>query len=653
MRWMFAIFISLMVTATFVPCLSVRAQPSLVPHEDPAAAQSTLDSYSFLTQYAQIFALMSAQEFTNASRLSEELTHITVPEDLGYLIDRYNNLTQQLISVLSDLQSTLDSASRLLDQYRLDEVRGALDYAGVLVAQAQILLSDLQDATLTLSQRFGVFAAPAESKVRQAYDQLQSMLQELNNLINRYHSLLQEANRRSEEIKSENLVPTMLSLTLNTTRCFVGGYVSTSGVLSSYGQVLQNRAVELLLDGSQVAIVNTGLDGSYHAVIRIPYNYVDSISVSALYTPLGGDRGVYLASLGPTIKVEVLFYRIMLDISVPGVACPGLSLTIKGNATSQDGMPLDGRQVKALLDGSVIAQAKTDLTGVFAATPTIDSHAELGNHSLAVTVEPEGLYAGATVQKTLTIQKRESIVQVNAPSFILLPSQLQIRGTVNSASGFLRGANVLVDFANKSATVETLSDGSFSLTLDIPLNTAFAGYQDLRVTAQPSEPWQATAETKISVFVLNSASIAIALASSLSIFAVMYTRFTKTRNKKEKIVEVSTVSVVQEDVKASVSFQSSPEIKSEGIKGKVLKMYVQTLKAVQLATGDSLMPYMTLREYARATGSKIGGAADPFSELTTLAERSLYSSHEPKEEDMGKAESLASIIRRILSGGIA
>jgi hypothetical protein len=110
---------------------------------------------------------------------------------------------------------------------------------------------------------------------------------------------------------------------------------------------------------------------------------------------------------------------------------------------------------------------------------------------------------------------------------------------------------------------------------------------------------------------------------------------------------------VQEEDKASVSFQSSPEIKSEGTKGKVLKMYVQTLRAVQLATGDSLMPYTTLREYVRATGSKIGGAADPFSELTTLAERCLYSPYEPKEEDMEKAESLASAIRRILSGGIA
>ncbi len=61
----------------------------------------------------------------------------------------------------------------------------------------------------------------------------------------------------------------------------------------------------------------------------------------------------------------------------------------------------------------------------------------------------------------------------------MLPSQLHINGTVKSASGPLSGANVQVEFANVSATVKTLGDGSFNLTMDVPLNTVFAGYQEL------------------------------------------------------------------------------------------------------------------------------------------------------------------------------
>ena len=96
-----------------------------------------------------------------------------------------------------------------------------------------------------------------------------------------------------------------------------------------------------------------------------------------------------------------------------------------------------------------------------------------------------------------------------------------------------------------------------------------------------------------------------------------------------------------------------PETKFEGLKGNVLKAYVEALRAVQSATGDSLMPNMTLREYLQASSSKLGEAVEAFSELTALAERSLYSPHVPKEEDPEKARNLASTIRRILNNGIA
>ena len=152
MKWLPTLIICFLMVAVFVPCLTVSAQ-HLIPHEDPSAAQSKLDSYSFLTQYVQIFALMSAQDYVNASKLSEYLTHITVPADLSYIVNRYNNLTQQLINTLSDLQSNLNTASSLLNQYRLGEAGQALDQAGILVSQAQILLSQLQDATSTLSQQ--------------------------------------------------------------------------------------------------------------------------------------------------------------------------------------------------------------------------------------------------------------------------------------------------------------------------------------------------------------------------------------------------------------------------------------------------------------------------------------------------------------------
>ncbi len=119
--------------------------------------------------------------------------------------------------------------------------------------------------------------------------------------------------------------------------------------------------------------------------------------------------------------------------------------------------------------------------------------------------------------------------------------------------------------------------------------------------AQPSEPWQAAAQKNVSIFVLNSVGIGLALASSLSVGFVMYFRFAKTKNKKaEKSAGTSTVFTLPEKETPVMVIPAIPETKFEGLKGKVLKAYVEALRAVQAATGDSLMPNMTLREYLRA-----------------------------------------------------
>ena len=232
MRFRAVALICVIVASLLLPCALVNAQPAFVPHEDPAAAQSVLDGYSFLSQYADILSLIASEQYANASRLTDQLSHITLPEDLSYVINRYNNLTQELIGVLSDIQSTLDSASSLLNRNRLGEASQALDQAGVLVARAQILLGDLQDATATVSQQLGVFAAPAESKIRQAYDTLQGLLQRLTELIDRYNALLQSINAQAEGIRAKDLEDTQLTLNLNPSNVYVGGEVA--GFRSSY-----------------------------------------------------------------------------------------------------------------------------------------------------------------------------------------------------------------------------------------------------------------------------------------------------------------------------------------------------------------------------------------------------------------------------------
>jgi hypothetical protein len=644
--------ILLMFATIFIPCATVVAQPAFTPHEDPTMVVSAIDPYSFLSEYATIFGLMAAQRYSDASRLSAELSHIAVPEDLSYIINRYNNLTQQLISVLNDLKVTLDKASSLLDQYRLSEAEVALEQAAVLVSKAQILLGDLKDATTTLIQRLGVLAAPAESKVRQAYDELQSMLDRLNDLINLYHILLQRANQTVDNIESQNLNPTELTFSLNSTECFVGGYLTASGVLTSNGQVLANRAIQLLIDDNSISTTKTNSDGYFQTNIQMPYKYVNSVNITALYTPLGADRGSYLATLSPTITVHVLFYNTIFDVSIPSVAYPGLSIDIQGTVASPDGTRLNGRQVTVKLDNTTLSRIITDQNGAFSTKPTISSQESLGTHNLTVSVAASGLYAQASIKRNITITKMATEIRVNAPSVILLPSEIQVTGRVSAASGALANASVGISFATVSTNAKTRGDGSFNVTLEIPLNTVFAGFQNLKFTVQPTEPWQATVQKNVSVFVLNSVGMVVALASSLSVVFVVYSKLLKNRSRKmdNRPFQTETPAQNTSAETPAIAAQPIPETKFVGVKGRVLQAYIGAYGAVQTATGSSLLANMTLREYMQATSLKAEEAAEPFSHLTALAEKSLYSPHEPTEEDAAEADALASKIRRSLNG---
>jgi hypothetical protein len=642
------IFLAFM--GVFGPCMIAAAEAS-VPHEDPNEAQSTLDALSFLTQYADIFTLMANGQYANASQLSEQLSHITVPDDLSYIINRYNNLTQQLNDKLQDLDTTLDNASRLLDQYRLDEARQALDHAGVVVAEAQILLNDLVDATATVSQKIGVFSAAAGSKIQQAYSVLQSMLDRLQELIDRYHQLLQQINQQYETQENENLKATSVTLSLNATECFVGGYLSATGTLTSGDQVLANRAVTLLLDGAEVSTVNTDSNGTYYGLIHIPYSYVNSVSIRAYYAPAGTDKGTYLGSTSPTIVIKVLYYRTVLNVSAPTVAYPGLSLTVSGTVSSQSGVELSLREIKVLLDGDLVAQDTTDANGTFVTKSTINASTKLGNHTLTVTVAPSGVYAGASITRTLAITKVDTTLEVSAPSFVMLPAQLRINGTVKGMSGLLSGATVLVEFAGTSATTQTLSDGSFNLTVDVPFSGILAGDQPLKITVQPAQSWQAATSKNVSVFVLNSVSLSLMSVSSLAVVLVLYFRFARGKSKKAIMsVETQATVVAPKSEVAIVVPTVVAERKLEGLAGKIVKAYIEAISAIQSTTSIAATPTMTLREYFDMANPKLRDTTEAFSRLTALAEITLYSTHPVEESAVNEAEELANIVRRKLNG---
>lgn len=637
-----------LVSMLLLPSVAVEARPRLVSQENPSTAQSSLDSYSFLTQYTQIFDLISSEQYTNASKLAQELSLISPSAALSYIVNRYSNLTQQFINVLSQLQTTLDNASSLLSQNRLEEAAVNLNKADVLIAEAEILLSELQAATTTLTQQLGALAAPAQSKAAEAYNSLQSALQKLSALVNEYDALLQNT-KNQEQTSVKQLQATALTLNLSSTSVFVGGTLSASGILSSSGQALPSRSVSLLLSGAPVATALTNSTGSFETVITVPPSYVKAMTVQAIYTPTGNDSNVYSAALSPAATVKVNFYLTDLNMSAPAIAFPDLPLIINGSVSSQSGSPLESRSVEFQF-GNATIRTQSTLNGSFYFQTIVNSSIPLGSYNLTVSVEPKGVYAGVSKQETLSVQQYCSTVKVQAPSIVLLPSGIQVKGTVYSAMGQpLSNANVTVSFDARTATTQTLNDGSFKLEVNAPLTDGFAGLQDLNITVQPQEPWQTQAIVQSSVFVLNIIGVSVASASFMSVGFVTYSAFSKSKTKRKVGNAASESSVDVSYAEPTVHGSAKePEYKFEGVKGKVLETYAKALRSVESATGASLKLYMTLREFLQSSEQQLGVAGSQFAKLTALAESALYSQRAFDDSDLSNAEELLEKIEEAL-----
>jgi hypothetical protein len=597
---------------------------------------------------------MASGNYGNATMMLDQLKYISIPADLQYITDRYSNLTQQLIGVLNNLENQLNEAQGLLGQYRLNEAMQAIQSAGVLVAQADILLSNLQDATTTLSQSLGVFAAPAQSRVTEAYNQLQTMIQRLTELTNTYNELLSTINNSVQKISGEGLQPTELSLSLNPTIAYVGGNVSASGMLTSNGQALSDRTIALLLDDQQVASATTSSDGSYRATIMIPYEYIDNLTAEALYTPTGGDTGVYLASVSPSLTVGVLFYDTKLEATVPNQANPGLAITVNGNVTSEDGLPLSQRTVSLFFDGALLAEAETVSDGVFLVQATLSAQTSTGSHSLNVTVGPSGVYAGAYQESTMNVVKMASKIDVKVPSFVVLPAGIYVEGKATSAFSPVGLAAVTIDVASASVDTETSANGEFNATLKMPLNLVFVGVQEVDVKVEPAEPWQASSQTQVSVFIVNPVNLGLASSVFVVIGAVLSTKWGKPKPEKgeggEKKQVVSALALQPESLGSVVILRES-EFMLEVVREKVLEAYVKAMRTIESLNGISLQPQMTLREFLHDAQPKLGEAVNPFSDLTALAEKALYSPHSPEMKEVAKAEDLAAKVEMVLKHG--
>lgn len=246
-----------------------------------------------LTSYRDILQLLSSEDYEKTIQAIERLRYISLPPDIKFIADRFNDLLSKLNTTLDDANKSLKEASSFLSELKLDLARDKLDETERSLVYAQELLQYIQDSISALVQHplVDVLKAPAESKLRETYRSLQEMFQRLADLRGQYESLLQSLNSQAEEIQKIESVPTQLTLELSPSdEAWVGDSVVARGWLTSpeEGIALPSREIKIKL-GENTTTTATGADGSYEVTLPAPpLSMISPASPSRLSTPQWG-----------------------------------------------------------------------------------------------------------------------------------------------------------------------------------------------------------------------------------------------------------------------------------------------------------------------------------------------------------------------------
>jgi len=456
------------------------------------------------------------------------------------------------------------------------------------------------------------------------------------------------------------LLPASLTLEITPLSAFVGDNIGFSGVLSSQGQPLEGREIDILLNDTFYAAVTTDARGGFRGELQVPYWYAPELTVQAVYYPQDPDIGRYLGASSPAVNLSVLYYTADLVIQADGPAYPGLSGKITGKFEYGSAPVIDRQGTELYLDDSLISQFTASSAFTWEA-PIAASEAP-GKHTVFASVPAAGRYAPVSAFCTLEVVQAPIILDLNIPGLALIPGSLDMKGNLHSTIGPLRDA--VIDIELNGHRVQTLSsaDGSFAVRFGMDPDWSLLGSETVKISVQAQEPWNASLQTTRTLFMLNFLNCGILLAFLLAFSLYMRRRVQKwlgaysTRshssgdNRSDAAVtgagylssgidpSRSAINHSSEGEKLPLEDSSSPQ--------SVFQSYRLVFRLIQTLTRTMLKPQQTLREYARENAPRLGTPGKYFLEFTLLIERLLYSHHHTTAEDLEESRRLSQTIHK-------
>jgi hypothetical protein len=634
---------------------STSATPVLaaLPLENPETAKPAFSGVALFSYYSGSldFVLEKAPSVVE-SRL-EKMPFANVPPSLEQATEQFASSSIDVAQRVVNVDAGIAKLRVLVTQSRFDEVRQLVTELTGTVSYANGDLTLMEHSVQANGQVFQVVSAPDGSDLRRAYDEVLNKIDRIRQMLALDLDII---NNVSTAIPGGgSLYATDLTLQIDPQTAFVGDNISFWGILTTdNGEALVGRQVDILLSGSQHAGAITGSGGFYQGSLQVPYWYTPQISVQALYYPKNGDVGVYIASLSPEVMLQVMFYEAKLDLTVAQEAYPGLETEIVGTFDyGQSPVPSE-RRVEIYLDNELVAslQAQPEFRQKIAIPSGIDP----GQHVITVSAQAMGRYSAVVATAGLTVTRMTPAIALKIPRIILVPWSTHFSGTVNSDSEPLDGASVKMSLRQSQTEVASSSDGTFDAGMKMGWGFDLFGSDQLQVEVIPREPWNEPVIVSRNVFVVNVVNCGGLLV--ILFFLAVYVP-SRLRKRLGRHPSKATVPRPQPIEPAPVySAKATSPGPTEEVVGeptgkpreRILRWYLLVLRLVQRISRVALRPDQTLREFTRETEAALGPAAKRLMEFTRLAERLLYSKHEPSEEDAEKTRSLSQNIEKGLGG---
>ncbi len=639
MKKLIAISLSIILIASW----GVSLAAAKIPHENPSTTKTDFDiALPSLLLYSDILNQVAERNYPETRALIQRSkpAYAHIPEEIRFVMTRYNDLITELTDSLDSLDAALEECELLISQNKLEDARPKLTQTKWLVDETTDLLEDITMATDELIRRLAPFIPPQQAEaVAETEARLRGAAERLKELDYRYRNTLETLNTAASE--KEELSITKVTLDINPAEAWVGDSITASGTLKAEeNRALAARDVSILLNGEYFATASTAGDGAYQVTFDMPYDYIPETTVQASYLPEGEDGKNFLASSSPIKMMATLFHFTQLEVEAPGEAYPGLPIEISGKITSEGDFA--NRHISGLLDNEPLFEAITDDQGLFWQREVLSSQTWVGEHELSISVAPEdkSRSAGCSINTTLTVIKATPQIKIDAPTLVVLPGTIEVNGEVYSELP-MQGAILDLKIGGTSTTT-TVEDGKFQAKLNLPFQFSPMGYQELQVNVAPAEPWHLPTEARMHIFAINSASLGIVLATVIPLGVVLSTRKRRAwREGKVPLISLETRELPQ------VIPPWKPEAKLEGTKGVIFKAYFTALEIVERVTKIHMTPQMTLREFLIKVKPDIGSAGEAFSQLTALTERASYSLYMPGEDEAAGAERLTLKVKEL------